>query len=154
MNAIEITNVTYRYENNTDALKNLTLQIPHGAKVALLGPNGAGKSTLLHHLNGLKIPNEGSVTIMGNALTKKNASSIRQQVGLVFQDPDDQVFSGTVWRSLDRADRMYEAMTSRCFIGNLRFEKSPKMMQWDFFKTAVAVVIIVGLIVVERGYVV
>ncbi|UJL45247.1 ATP-binding cassette domain-containing protein [Virgibacillus sp. NKC19-16] len=100
MNAIEITNVTYRYENDTDALKNLTLQIPHGAKVALLGPNGAGKSTLLHHLNGLKIPDEGSVTIMGNPLTKKTAPSIRQQVGLVFQDPDDQVFSGTVWEDV------------------------------------------------------
>jgi len=97
MNAIEVTNVTYRYDNNQEALKNIDLNIPIGAKVALLGPNGAGKSTLLHHLNGLKIPHEGSINILGNRLTKKNASTIRKQVGLVFQDPDDQVFSGTVW---------------------------------------------------------
>lgn len=100
MNAIEIKNVTYRYQNNMDALKDLTLHIPHGAKVALLGPNGAGKSTLLHHLNGLKIPNKGSVSIMGNLLTKKTAPSIRKHVGLVFQDPDDQVFSETVWEDV------------------------------------------------------
>jgi cobalt/nickel transport system ATP-binding protein len=98
MNAIELSNVTYRYDNDdTDVLKDLSLTIPNGRKVAILGPNGAGKSTLLHHLNGLKLPSKGSVKIMGNSLTKKTAPSIRQQVGLVFQDPDDQVFSGTVW---------------------------------------------------------
>ncbi|MEC5425318.1 ATP-binding cassette domain-containing protein [Virgibacillus sp. C22-A2] len=54
-----------------EALKNLSLEVPIGSKVALLGPNVAGKSTLLHHLNGLKIPNEGSVKIIGSSLTKK-----------------------------------------------------------------------------------
>src|SRR5690625_1978957 len=98
MNAIELTNVTYRYDNEeTDVLKGLSLEIPIGKKVALLGPNGAGKSTLLHHLNGLKLPSKGTVKIMGNPLTKKSAPAIRQQVGLVFQDPDDQVLSSTVW---------------------------------------------------------
>src|SRR5690625_2651534 len=98
MNAIELLNVTYRYDNdNVDVLKNLSLTIPNGIKVAILGPNGAGKSTLLHHLNGLKLPSKGSVNIMGNLLTHKTAPFIRRQVGLVFQDPDDQVFSGTVW---------------------------------------------------------
>ncbi|WP_138416294.1 ATP-binding cassette domain-containing protein [Aquibacillus sediminis] len=97
MYAMEINNVTYRYDSGVEALKNLSLQIPLGAKVALLGPNGAGKSTLLHHLNGLKVPDEGSIKIMGDQITKKSAPAIRRKVGLVFQDPDDQVFSGTVW---------------------------------------------------------
>lgn len=96
MHAIELTDLTYNYPNGMEALKNITLQIPIGAKVALLGPNGAGKSTLLHHLNGLKLPAKGSVSIMGKQLNKKNNAIIRQQVGLIFQDPDDQVFSGTV----------------------------------------------------------
>ncbi|MFD2043535.1 ATP-binding cassette domain-containing protein [Ornithinibacillus salinisoli] len=97
MDAIKIKNVTYQYENGIKALTDITLNIPVGAKVALLGPNGAGKSTLLHHLNGLKEPSEGIISILGNPITRKNARFIRQQVGLVFQDPDDQVFSGTVW---------------------------------------------------------
>ncbi|SET55174.1 cobalt/nickel transport system ATP-binding protein [Oceanobacillus limi] len=97
MNAIDINQVTYRYDSGVEALSDITLSIPFGAKVALLGPNGAGKSTLLHHLNGLKIPSKGSITIFGTKVTKKNIHSIRQQVGLVFQDPDDQIFSGTVW---------------------------------------------------------
>lgn len=96
MNAIEIVNVTYSYENRQNVLKNIHLTIPVGAKVAVLGPNGAGKSTLLHHLNGLKIPDNGLIRILGNTVTRKTAPSIRKQVGLVFQDPDDQVFSGTV----------------------------------------------------------
>ncbi|GAB3801248.1 ATP-binding cassette domain-containing protein [Virgibacillus kimchii] len=98
MNAIELKEVTYRYDNdNADVLKNFSLTIPTGKKVALLGANGAGKSTLLHHLNGLKLPYKGTVKIMGVPLTKKTAPAIRRQVGLVFQDPDDQVFSSTVW---------------------------------------------------------
>ncbi|WP_163970573.1 ATP-binding cassette domain-containing protein [Oceanobacillus halotolerans] len=100
MNAIEVNGLTYRYDNGMEAIKDISLTIPAGAKVALLGPNGAGKSTLLHHLNGLKVPNEGSIHVMGELLTKKTAPAIRHRVGLVFQDPDDQVFSGTVWEDV------------------------------------------------------
>jgi cobalt/nickel transport system ATP-binding protein len=126
MNAIELSNVTYRYDNEeTDVLKSLSLEIPVGKKVALLGPNGAGKSTLLHHLNGLKLPSKGVVKIMGNSLTKKTAPAIRQQVGLVFQDPDDQVFSSTVWddvafgpRNLKLAEEEVEEVC-RAALGNV-----------------------------------
>ncbi|MBM7542364.1 cobalt/nickel transport system ATP-binding protein [Amphibacillus cookii] len=97
MYAIELSDVTYCYENGVAALKDLSLTIPIGAKVALLGPNGAGKSTFLHHLNGLKLPDHGEISIMGQSLTRKSAKAIRKKVGLVFQDPDDQVFSATVW---------------------------------------------------------
>ncbi|GAE24886.1 ATPase component CbiO of energizing module of cobalt ECF transporter [Halalkalibacter wakoensis JCM 9140] len=96
MNAIDIDGLTYQYQDGTRAIENISLEIPIGSKVALLGPNGAGKSTFLHHLNGLKLPQEGSVNIMGIPLSKKSTKEIRQKVGLVFQDPDDQVFSGTV----------------------------------------------------------
>ncbi|OIJ14194.1 energy-coupling factor ABC transporter ATP-binding protein [Anaerobacillus arseniciselenatis] len=89
----------------TPAISDISLQIPVGAKVALLGPNGAGKSTLLHHLNGLKLPQNGSVSIMGVPLNKKSAKAIRQKVGLVFQDPDDQVISGTVWEDVQFGPR-------------------------------------------------
>lgn len=103
--AIDIQNVTYSYPDTTTAIENISLQIPVGAKIALLGPNGAGKSTLLHHLNGLKLPQEGSISIMGIPLNKKSAKQIRQKVGLVFQDPDDQVISGTVWEDVQFGPR-------------------------------------------------
>ncbi len=105
MQAVEIENVTYSYPDMTPAISDISLQIPVGAKVALLGPNGAGKSTLLHHLNGLKLPQNGSVSIMGVPLNKKSAKAIRQKVGLVFQDPDDQVISGTVWEDVQFGPR-------------------------------------------------
>ncbi len=105
MNAIELMNVTYRYQGGMEALRGITLTIPIGAKVALLGPNGAGKSTLLHHLNGLKLPTKGTINIMGTPLTKKSAPMIRRKVGLVFQDPDDQVFSGTIWEDVEFGPR-------------------------------------------------
>lgn len=66
----------------------------------MLGPNGAGKSTLVQHLNGLFLPQEGSVRIMGETLGKSNARKIRTRVGVVFQNPDDQVFSSTVWEDV------------------------------------------------------
>ncbi|WP_084031527.1 ATP-binding cassette domain-containing protein [Anaerobacillus arseniciselenatis] len=105
MQAVHIENVTYSYPDMTPAISDISLQIPVGAKVALLGPNGAGKSTLLHHLNGLKLPQNGSVSIMGVPLNKKSAKAIRQKVGLVFQDPDDQVISGTVWEDVQFGPR-------------------------------------------------
>ncbi|WP_096201836.1 ATP-binding cassette domain-containing protein [Bacillus sp. FJAT-45350] len=105
MHAIDIKEIVYEYPDTTKAVDRLSLQIPIGSKVALLGPNGAGKSTLLHHLNGLKFPQEGSISIMGIPLNKKTVRTIRQKVGLVFQDPDDQVFSGTVWEDVQFGPR-------------------------------------------------
>ncbi|WP_059104084.1 ATP-binding cassette domain-containing protein [Shouchella shacheensis] len=134
MNAIELNEISYEYTDGTKAIETLTLNIPIGAKVALLGPNGAGKSTLLHHLNGLKIPDEGSITIMGEALTKRSAKAIRRKVGLVFQDPDDQVFSGSVLedvqfgpRNLGMSEEEIEAVCHAALgsVGMLEFKKKP-----------------------------
>ena len=92
---ISINNLSYHYPDNTKALDCIHLQIMPGEKVALLGANGAGKSTLLLHLNGI-IPSENCIQVAGQPLTPDTASQIRGHVGLVFQNPDDQLFSPTV----------------------------------------------------------
>jgi cobalt/nickel transport system ATP-binding protein len=94
--AIEITNLTYTYADGTKALDNINFSVEKGENIAILGPNGAGKSTLLHHFNGLHLAKEGKVFILDLEVTKKNLEQIRQKVGLVFQDPDDQLFARTV----------------------------------------------------------
>src|SRR5579859_4488366 len=97
--AIEITNLKYRYHDGTEALCGVSFQLTPGECVALLGPNGSGKSTLLLHLNGIfpeKLNGDGAVRIFGEAVAEKNLEDIRRKVGLVFQDPDDQLFCPTV----------------------------------------------------------
>ena len=96
MKAIETINLTYTYPDGTKAIENINLTIEKGENIAILGPNGAGKSTLLHHFNGLMKPTSGKVYVLGIEVTKKNLEEIRQKVGLVFQDPDDQLFARTV----------------------------------------------------------
>jgi cobalt/nickel transport system ATP-binding protein len=94
-NVIEITNLQYRYHDGTVALAGVNLRVAAGECVGLLGPNGSGKSTLLLHLNGIlpeKPDGGGAVKIMGEIVGKQNLEKVRRQVGLVFQDPDDQLF--------------------------------------------------------------
>lgn len=97
MSAIEVDNLGYTYPDGTAALKGLSLNVVKGSRVALLGPNGAGKSTFLLHLNGINLPQKGNVRILGMDLNKQTEHEIRNRVGLVFQDPDDQVFAISVW---------------------------------------------------------
>ena len=94
--SIEIKDLTYRYPDGTLALDRLSLSIPLPSRTVILGANGCGKSTLLRHLNGLIIPASGSVSIAGRAVTKKTAHQIRQSVGLLFDNPDTQIFSPSV----------------------------------------------------------
>ena len=86
--------VHYRYPNGYEALCGVSFCITHGEKVALVGANGAGKSTLLLHTNGLLIPSQGEVVMGGIKLTRRPL--VRQSVGLVFQDSDNQLFMPTV----------------------------------------------------------
>lgn len=93
---IEIENLNYRYPDGTPALDGVSLAVGEGERTALLGPNGAGKSTLLLHLNGLLRPTEGRVAIGGVTVSEESARDVRRRVGLVFQDPDDQLFLPTL----------------------------------------------------------
>ena len=88
--------VHYRYPNGYEALCGVSFRITHGEKVALVGANGAGKSTLLLHTNGLLMPSQGGVGLGGSALTRRTLPLVRQSVGLVFQDSDNQLFMPTV----------------------------------------------------------
>ncbi len=88
--------VSYRYADGNLALDGLSFSIDKGEKVALVGPNGAGKSTLLNLMAGLFAPSEGMVEVMGMPLTRKQVGLARRHIGLLFQDPDDQIFLPTV----------------------------------------------------------
>ncbi|MFH2040351.1 MAG: ABC transporter ATP-binding protein, partial [Chloroflexota bacterium] len=87
---------SFAYPDGHPALQDITLNIAPCEKVALVGPNGAGKSTLILHLNGI-LKGKGSVTVCGLPMEQKNLGKIRAEVGLVFQNPDDQLFSPTVF---------------------------------------------------------
>lgn len=98
----ELKQLSYAYADGTHALTDLTLQIPKGKKIALLGHNGAGKSTLFQHLNGILKPTTGNISFCGKELnySRKALKELRQQVGIVFQDADNQLFSGTVMQDI------------------------------------------------------
>ena len=94
---VELEHVHFRYPDGFEALSGVDLRIAAGEKVALVGPNGAGKSTLMLQLNGTLRPEHGSVRVAGMAVGKDTIRRVRSEVGLVFQDPDDQLFSPTVF---------------------------------------------------------
>jgi cobalt/nickel transport system ATP-binding protein len=94
--ALEVTDLNYRYPDGTEVLRDARFHIHPGERVALLGSNGAGKTTLVFHLNGIFRPQSGSVRVAGLPLVDENLKEIRRRVGIVFQDPDDQLFMPTV----------------------------------------------------------
>src|SRR5262249_17434122 len=93
--ALSIDGVSYAYPDGRAALRGVDLTIMHGGRVELLGPNGAGKSTLALPCNGILEPATGTVTVAGLRVDKHNLAEIRRRVGIVFQDPDDQLFMAT-----------------------------------------------------------
>jgi cobalt/nickel transport system ATP-binding protein len=97
--SIDIENLSFAYPDGHAALRSVSLHIAPGEKVALVGPNGAGKSTLILHLNGILI-GKGSLRVCGMDMDEKNLSRVRAAVGLVFQNPDDQLFSPTVYEDV------------------------------------------------------
>ena len=95
---LETKNLSYTYHDGTQALKNVNIKIRKGEKIAIMGPNGAGKSTLFSHFNGLNEPTSGHVEIDGEKIIfeRDELIKVRQKVGIVFQDPNDQLFAPTV----------------------------------------------------------
>jgi len=106
---VEVKNLSFTYPDGTVALKKINLDIYEDENIGIIGPNGAGKSTLLLHFNGILHAQEGEIKILGLPYTRtvyglsidhKNLNIIRQSVGLVFQDPDDQLFMPTVFDNI------------------------------------------------------
>lgn len=99
MNAIEVAGLSFQYPDGTRALSELSFAVEEGECVGLLGPNGSGKSTLLLHLNGLlpeRLDGDSAVRILGQPIRTESLPEVRRRVGLLFQDPDDQLFCPTV----------------------------------------------------------
>ena len=95
--AISVNNVEFTYADGHEVLKGTDCKIRKGEKIALIGPNGAGKSTFMSLLNGVALPTSGTIEIEGLEVVKENLADIRRRVGIVFQDPDDQLFCPTVF---------------------------------------------------------
>ncbi len=93
---LDLRGVAYAYPDGHQALFGVDLHVHPGERVALLGPNGAGKTTLVLHLNGILAAGAGSVSVSGLPVRKENLLEIRRRVGVVFQDPDDQLFMPSV----------------------------------------------------------
>lgn len=96
MKIVEISNLDFAYPNGKEALTGIGLGVKKGESVGIIGPNGSGKSTLLLHLNGI-LRGSGEIKIFGLEPEGGNLKEIRKRVGIVFQDPDDQLFSPTVF---------------------------------------------------------
>lgn len=94
--SLQVSRLAYAYPDGHQALFGVDLTVRRGERVALLGPNGAGKTTLVLHLNGILTPGAGSVTVAGLPAARPHLAEVRRRVGIVFQDPDDQLFMPTV----------------------------------------------------------
>lgn len=97
---LRIRGVTYRYHDGTYALRGVTLDISKGEFLSVLGPNGSGKTTLLKHLNGLLKPVEGEIFLEQKSFHRYARKEIFQRIGIVFQDPNDQLFAPSVWEDV------------------------------------------------------
>ena len=107
MPAIEVQNVSFSYPGSVQALKDANLTIHKGDFVAIMGENGAGKTTLVKHFNGLLRPNSGKILVDGEDISSKTVAQLARKIGLVFQNPDDQLFEETVEKEISFALRNF-----------------------------------------------
>ena len=105
---LEARNLHFSYPDGHEAIKNISFTIRHGESVGIIGANGAGKSTLLMLLMGVLLPDAGEVLVGDVRLTKKTLPMVRQRLGMVFQDPDDQLFMTTVYDDVAFGPRNYK----------------------------------------------
>jgi cobalt/nickel transport system ATP-binding protein len=96
---LDVRHLSYRYPDGTTALRDVNLEVQEGSRVAVIGPNGAGKSTFFFHLNGT-FRGEGEIRVQEELISDKTLYTIRRNVGLVFQDPNDQLFMPTVFEDV------------------------------------------------------
>ncbi|MFI0774696.1 energy-coupling factor ABC transporter ATP-binding protein [Streptomyces sp. NPDC021212] len=132
--SLQVSGLAYAYPDGHQALFGVELTVARGERVALLGPNGAGKTTLVLHLNGILEAGAGSVTVAGLPVAKPHLAEIRRRVGIVFQDPDDQLFMPTVredvafgpaaagMRGAELAERVHRALDR---VGMAQFADRP-----------------------------
>lgn len=97
---LKVRNLGFAYPDGHAALTDVNFAVEAGERVAVLGPNGAGKTTLVLHLNGVLSGGSGQVEVSGLKVAKPNLKEVRRRVGIVFQDPDDQLFMSTVWEDV------------------------------------------------------
>lgn len=152
--SIAVTDLAFSYPDGTTALAGVTFEITHGESVAIVGANGAGKSTLLMHLNGFLSPTSGTVRIGDIPVAKGTLPGIRKTVGMVFQDPDDQLFMPTVYEDVafgpmnlglpaEEIDvRVTEALTR---VGALKLKDRPPYRLSGGEKRAVAIATVLAM---------
>lgn len=151
---VEFKNVVFSYPDGTNALKGVSFRITHGESIGIVGANGAGKSTLLLHMNGYLMPTSGTVTIGDIQLTGKTRQDIRRKVGIVFQNPDDQLFMPTVFDDvafgplnlgMDEAcvrERVHEALA---LVHGLALKDKPPHHLSSGQKSAVAIASVIAM---------
>ena len=151
---MEFKDVFFRYPDGTEALKGVSFRITHGECVGIVGANGAGKSTLLMQMNGYMLPSDGAVTIGDLQLTKKTRLEIRKKVGVVFQNPDDQLFMPTVYDDVAfgplnlemSAERVKERVTEALqTVGCLHLREKPPHHLSGGQKRAVAIATVIAM---------
>jgi cobalt/nickel transport system ATP-binding protein len=98
---IQVKDLQFNYPGGVKAVNGVCFEVGRGEKVALLGPNGSGKSTLILLISGLLTPKKGEITVLGQKTSSKEFAKIRQKIGIVFQDPDDQLFTQSVIEDIE-----------------------------------------------------
>lgn len=151
---VEAENITFSYPDGTPGLKEVSFRITHGESVALAGANGAGKSTLLQHLSGCLFPSSGAVRIGDAELTKKTLTQVRRAVGMVFQDPDDQLFMPTVLEDaafgplnlgMSEAEAVQKAEEALRVVGAEHLKNRPPYKLSGGEKRAVSIAVVLAL---------